>query len=165
MALLLIGLVLVGLLLWHSWEAQRDAKVAVQEDYQATWCSTFGADLLDQTAFDEWFGFVERNRSFLESGQDFVTVDWESGTPGTVFESDLTRAVEAWEANAPQASGYARTDWDLQREEAVVKFKLDRHNTVGVESAFEEYAVLASIEGLLAIGTDDFGNPIKPVCD
>lgn len=158
----MIGLSVAGFLFWE-WE--RTAKIAVQEDYQATWCSTFGADSLDQTAFDEWFGFAERNRDFLESKQDLVTVDWESGAERIVFEWDLERALEAWNANEPQAPGYARTDWDLQREEARLKLQLDRHNTVGVETVLEDYAVLASLEPLLASGMDDFGNPIKPLGD
>lgn len=148
-----------------SWVTADNRLRAAQDDYRATWCATFGAESLDQTAFDQWFRFAERNRDFLESKQDLATVDWESGDERTVFEWYLERALEAWNANEPQAPGFARTDWDLQREEAVLKFKLDRHNTVGVESALEESAVLASLEGVLATRTDDFGNPINPVCD
>lgn len=162
------GAVLVGVIAFFSissWVTADSRLRAAQDDYQATWCATFGAESLDQTAFDQWFGFAERNRGFLESKRDLVRLDWESGEKKIVFERDLEGALEAWNASAPQASGYARTDWDLQREEAILKFKLDRHNTVGVEAAFEEYAVLASIEGLLAARTDEFGNPIKPVCD
>lgn len=148
-----------------SWVTADNRLRAAQDDYRATWCATFGAESLDQTAFDQWFGFAERNRDFLESKQDLATVDWESGDERTVFEWDLERALEAWNANEPQAPGYAITDWDLQKEEARLKYQLNRRNTVGVETVLADYAVLVSLEPLLASGMDDFGNPINPLCD
>lgn len=49
-----------------SWLAADSRLRAAQDDFQATWCATFGAESFDASILDSWYAFVERNRDFLE---------------------------------------------------------------------------------------------------
>ena len=45
--------------------AEREAFRAIQDDFQDTWCATYGVDPTDP-GLDLWEEFAERNRSYME---------------------------------------------------------------------------------------------------
>ena len=55
--------------------AEREAFNTVKEDFQKTWCATYGVDPTDRR-LDLWEAFAERNRTYMgENWQTFAVVD------------------------------------------------------------------------------------------
>ncbi len=144
MALLIIGIMVVGLLLWQFLEAERDdmeaaqaAKVAVQEDFQNTWCETFEGGVSDAEILLAWRDFIDRNRSFLESRPELYI---------ETFEGDRVLHIE-------QTIGYFIDEPSISP--GFVPFDGEIEGALGPGWPTYEY---------LAPGENDFGRPAVLPC-
>lgn len=115
--------------------ASDDSFADLKEDYQSTWCDTFGADLFSNSSFDTWYEFVDRNRTLLQQHEQFWAIDAITGEVGLRLEQEL--------------------DWG--RNQFVVNQLLD-FNIWNVEDMFR------ATNQELALGINEFGKPIPLPC-
>ena len=120
--------------------AANEELAKVKDDYQATWCATFGADSYDTSVFETWYGFVDRNREFLESKEELKVTDGATGEVGLILEWELDWNYDIFVTNGPQPD---------------------------FETAMVDLApsIFWSTDELLALGVNEFGKPIPLPCN
>jgi hypothetical protein len=124
---------------WLSAEAEGRAELQlVQDDYQATWCQTFGKSSFDIAVFDEWFSFLDRNREFLEARPGMMTTDGDTGEQQSVLEWHLDWAYDAFVTNGP-IPNFEQQIWEVTN-------------------------IFAVTEDLLAQGENEFGKAVPLPC-
>jgi len=85
---------------WLSAEAEDRAELQlVQNDYQATWCRTFGKSSFDAAVFDEWYEFVDRNREYLEAQPELMGTFPDTGERKLILKDKLDWISDVFASN------------------------------------------------------------------
>ena len=116
---------------------RRVALTEVQEDYQTTWCATFGDELFGFEVFDQWGEFASEHWEYLKNQRRLTYLD-EYGKPTIWVDRFATVEKQYW-------VGTPVSDFRDYWKDYAGPFFYDTHR-------------------LLALGEDEYGNPAPLPC-
>ena len=135
-AILVASSILVALLfIWQVQAEEQAEEQSVREDFQNTWCQTFGSDVSDTEVLAKWKTFINRNRGYLESRPELYI---------ETFEGERVLHIEE------------TIDYFIQEPLITPSF-------VPFEGEIEGSLGFPTVE-YLALGKNEFGKPVVLPC-
>lgn len=90
----------------------------IKNDYQKTWCKTYGVDVYTSQSTNEWEAFIGRHREFLDSLENLHYPDYLTGQ--RLFGLEIALKSDEFSRDSEYASQYAADVFSVVHDELAI---------------------------------------------